>query len=116
MTPTPGPRRCQLLVSVRSAEEAEAALAGGADLIDVKEPRGGSLGRAEDWVLAGVLRRVSGRRPVSAAMGGLRGQESGVRSQGSGVRGQESGVRSQGSEHPKPTGGAPWDRLLSSQT
>ena len=34
----------RLLVSVRSAEEAEIALAGGADVIDVKEPRRGALG------------------------------------------------------------------------
>ena len=33
-----------LLVSVRDAAEAEAALRGGATLIDVKEPRHGSLG------------------------------------------------------------------------
>ena len=36
----------QLLVSVRSAEEARAALEGGAALIDVKEPSRGSLGSA----------------------------------------------------------------------
>jgi uncharacterized protein (UPF0264 family) len=60
-----------LLVSVRSAEEAEAALAGGAALIDVKEPGHGSLGRADDETIAAVLRAVAGRRPVSAALGEL---------------------------------------------
>lgn len=60
-----------LLVSVRSAAEAEAALAGGADLIDVKEPSRGSLGRADDAVIEEVIRLVAGRRPVSAAMGDL---------------------------------------------
>jgi uncharacterized protein (UPF0264 family) len=35
-----------LLVSVRDAAEAADALAGGADLIDVKEPNAGSLGAA----------------------------------------------------------------------
>ena len=35
----------RLLVSVRSAEEVSAALAGGADIIDAKEPERGSLGR-----------------------------------------------------------------------
>ncbi|HTU93462.1 MAG TPA: (5-formylfuran-3-yl)methyl phosphate synthase [Gemmataceae bacterium] len=59
----------QLLVSVRSAMEAEAALRGGAALIDVKEPAHGSLGRASDGVIADVLRVVAGRRPVSAALG-----------------------------------------------
>lgn len=61
----------QLLVSVRSATEAEAALRGGAALIDVKEPAHGSLGRASDDVIADVLRVVANRRPVSAALGEL---------------------------------------------
>jgi uncharacterized protein (UPF0264 family) len=63
-----------LLVSVRSAAEAEAALAGGAALIDVKEPARGSLGRADDVAIAAVLRAVAGRRPVSAALGELPGK------------------------------------------
>jgi len=60
-----------LLVSVRSADEAAAALAGGADLIDVKEPDRGALGRADDATIAAVVRTVAGRVPVSAAMGEL---------------------------------------------
>jgi uncharacterized protein (UPF0264 family) len=59
----------KLLVSVRSLAEAEAAVAGGADLIDVKEPSRGPLGAATDAVIRDVLRFVSGRVPVSAAMG-----------------------------------------------
>lgn len=62
----------QLLVSVRSAAEAEAALAGGAGLIDVKEPAAGPLGRADDETIAAVLEAVAGRRPVSAAWGELK--------------------------------------------
>jgi (5-formylfuran-3-yl)methyl phosphate synthase len=62
----------KLLVSVRSAAEAEAALAGGADLIDVKEPKRGSLGAADARTLAAVVAAVAGRRPVSAALGELR--------------------------------------------
>jgi uncharacterized protein (UPF0264 family) len=58
-------------VSVRNAVEAEAALVGGAALIDVKEPLRGALGRAEDNTIAAVLRVVAGRRPVSAALGEL---------------------------------------------
>ena len=60
-----------LLVSVRSAVEAEIALAGGAALIDVKEPARGALGRADDAVIAAVVQAVAGRRPVSAALGEL---------------------------------------------
>src|SRR5438045_845951 len=64
----------ELLVSVRSAAEAEAALEGGAAVIDVKEPANGPLGRADDETIAAVVRRVAGRRPVSAALGELPGQ------------------------------------------
>jgi (5-formylfuran-3-yl)methyl phosphate synthase len=60
-----------LLVSVRSAAEAETALAGGADLIDIKEPRRGSLGAATPAVWDQVRRLVAGRRPISAALGEL---------------------------------------------
>jgi uncharacterized protein (UPF0264 family) len=58
-----------LLVSVRCAQEAEAALRGGASLIDVKEPARGSLGRASDRTIEEIVRVVAGRRPVSAALG-----------------------------------------------
>src|SRR5262245_37429954 len=63
----------RLLVSVRSAVEAVAALEGGADLIDVKEPSRGALGRAGDSVIADVIQAVAGRKPVSAACGELVG-------------------------------------------
>ncbi|HZZ81902.1 MAG TPA: (5-formylfuran-3-yl)methyl phosphate synthase [Gemmataceae bacterium] len=59
----------QLLVSVRSVAEARQALAGGAALIDVKEPAHGSLGRADDEVIRAVVTEVAGRCPVSAALG-----------------------------------------------
>lgn len=68
----------RLLVSVRSAAEAESALRGGASLIDVKEPRRGSLGRAEDAIIAEVVHRVAGRRPVSAAFGEWRDVRGGM--------------------------------------
>jgi uncharacterized protein (UPF0264 family) len=58
-----------LLVSVRSADEVAAALAGGADLIDVKEPTKGALGPAEAEVVASVIDAVKGKVPVSAALG-----------------------------------------------
>ncbi len=59
----------QLLVSVRSVEEALAAFDGGADLIDVKEPANGSLGRADEATVHAIVRAIAGRRPVSAALG-----------------------------------------------
>jgi (5-formylfuran-3-yl)methyl phosphate synthase len=64
-------RPAGLLVSVRSAVEAEWALEGGAHLIDVKEPRHGSLGRPKGARVAEVVARVGGRRPVSVALGEL---------------------------------------------
>jgi uncharacterized protein (UPF0264 family) len=60
-----------LLVSVRSVAEAQAALAGGAGLIDVKEPSRGPLGRAAAQVVAAVVEYIAGVRPVSAALGEL---------------------------------------------
>ncbi|RIK86369.1 MAG: hypothetical protein DCC67_02800 [Planctomycetota bacterium] len=60
-----------LLVSVRDADEAEAALAGGADWIDLKEPHAGPLGPVARDVVNHVARRVAQRRPVSAAAGEL---------------------------------------------
>jgi uncharacterized protein (UPF0264 family) len=60
-----------LLVSVRSAAEAHEALAGGATLIDVKDPQQGPLGRAADEVIMAVIDAVAGRCPVSAALGEL---------------------------------------------
>jgi uncharacterized protein (UPF0264 family) len=62
----------RLIVSVRSAAEAVIALEGGAGLIDVKEPQNGALGMAPAAVIAEVLRAVSGRVPVSAALGEAR--------------------------------------------
>lgn len=64
MSGTPG-----LLVSVRSADEVPAALAGGADLIDVKEPAKGPLAPAEAEVVAAVIAAVGGKVPISAALG-----------------------------------------------
>jgi (5-formylfuran-3-yl)methyl phosphate synthase len=61
----------QLLVSVRSAVEARAAVAGGASIIDVKEPRRGSLGRADVATWGDVRGVVPGSIPVSVALGEL---------------------------------------------
>ena len=60
-----------LLISVRDADESMAALAGGADLIDVKEPANGPLGRADDAVIESIIRTVDGRAPLSSAGGEL---------------------------------------------
>lgn len=58
-----------LLVSVRNGQEAQLALVGGADLIDVKEPIRGALGAADPSVWADVLSAVAGAVPASVALG-----------------------------------------------
>jgi len=60
-----------LLVSVRSADEAAVAVAAGASVIDVKEPRRGPLGPADPAVWRAVRAIVPGRLPVSVALGEL---------------------------------------------
>ncbi len=59
----------KLLVSPINTEEAVSALNGGADIIDVKNPKEGSLGANFPWVIKGVKDAVEGKRPVSAALG-----------------------------------------------
>lgn len=58
--PSTAPR---LLVSVRSADEALAALCGGVDIIDVKEPFRGPLGMADDEVIRSVAEQVFNEHP-----------------------------------------------------
>ncbi len=61
----------RLLVSVVSAQEARHALAGGADIIDVKDPREGALGAPSPGVLTEVVRVVGSAAPVSVALGDM---------------------------------------------
>jgi (5-formylfuran-3-yl)methyl phosphate synthase len=59
----------RLLVSVRSAAEVEPALAGGADIIDAKEPDRGSLGPVSAQTLAEILGRLPPTGALSVALG-----------------------------------------------
>lgn len=61
----------RLLISVASAAEVEPAVAGGADIVDVKDPSTGALGRPSPQCLAEVVACVGGRAPVTAAWGEL---------------------------------------------
>jgi len=61
----------RLLVSVRSEDEARAALVGGAAIIDVKEPSRGSLGMASRFIWRRVRRVVPRSTIVSVALGEL---------------------------------------------
>lgn len=60
-----------LLVSVRSPAEARDAVAGGAAIVDVKEPRRGPLGRADARVWTDVRWTVPPEIPISVALGEL---------------------------------------------
>lgn len=62
----------RLLVSVRSAEEAAAAVAGGADIVDAKEPARGSLGPVALEELERIAAGLPGRMPFSVALGDYR--------------------------------------------
>jgi (5-formylfuran-3-yl)methyl phosphate synthase len=59
----------RLLVSVVSVQEAERALAGGADIIDVKDPAEGPLGAPAPSVLSEVVAAMGAAAPVSVALG-----------------------------------------------
>ncbi len=61
----------KLLASVRTPGEAQVAIAGGADIVDLKEPAQGALGRLPDATIAAILRAVAGRRLTSATIGDM---------------------------------------------
>ena len=59
----------RLLVSVANDVEAAAALAGGADLIDAKDPTVGALTAVSAETFSAIHAGVAGARPVTAALG-----------------------------------------------
>ncbi len=59
----------RLLVSVASAAEVPAALAGGADIVDAKDPSAGALGAVSVETVRDIHDAVSGACPVTAALG-----------------------------------------------
>jgi (5-formylfuran-3-yl)methyl phosphate synthase len=62
-----------MLASVKSRAEAETVWAGGADIIDLKDPAKGALGALDAGIAAEIVRSVAGRKPVSAAAGATNG-------------------------------------------
>jgi uncharacterized protein (UPF0264 family) len=80
----------RLLISVRDLAEARAVLAiDGVDLIDVKQPSLGSLGRADPEVVRAVIAAAAGRLPVSAACGELMDADQHAAPHGGGWNGAE---------------------------
>jgi uncharacterized protein (UPF0264 family) len=67
-TPNASPR---LLASVADLTEAALAAAGGADLIDLKDPRAGALGAWPPALLGRAKAAIGYRLPVSATIGDL---------------------------------------------
>jgi len=61
----------QLLISVTNIEEAQLALAHGADIIDLKDPSQGALGALPLPTIAAVMTLVNAQKPVSATIGDL---------------------------------------------
>ena len=59
----------QLLVSVATAADARAAVAGGADIIDAKDPAAGALGAVSLERLREIRDAVGDARPLTAALG-----------------------------------------------
>ena len=59
------------LASVNGPQEAEVALSGGADIIDLKDAAQGALGAAPANVVRATVAQISGRRPTSAVTGDL---------------------------------------------
>jgi len=59
----------RLLVSVRDARDAQAAVRGGAAIVDAKDPRRGALGPVTPRMLARIRAAVPSDIPVSAALG-----------------------------------------------
>ena len=59
------------LASVTGPEEAEVALAHGADIIDLKDAANGALGAVAPDVVRATVAAIAGRRPTSAVTGEL---------------------------------------------
>jgi uncharacterized protein (UPF0264 family) len=59
----------QMLVSVRSVEEADIALQNGADIIDLKDPSQGALGALSLSDISAIIDFVDDRKPISATIG-----------------------------------------------
>ncbi|MEM2934294.1 MAG: (5-formylfuran-3-yl)methyl phosphate synthase [Methanocellales archaeon] len=61
--------RPRLLISPMDVEEARECVEGGADIIDVKNPREGSLGANFPWIIKAIRRAVPMEIEVSATIG-----------------------------------------------
>lgn len=58
-----------LLISPKDVVEALTAVKGGADILDIKNPKEGSLGANVPWVISEVKQRIPPNVPISASIG-----------------------------------------------
>jgi dihydroneopterin aldolase len=61
----------KMLASVADLAETEIAVSGGADIIDLKDPKAGALGAVSIEVVRQAVQAVAGRRETSAVLGDL---------------------------------------------
>ncbi|MET3577254.1 dihydroneopterin aldolase [Mesorhizobium robiniae] len=61
----------RMLGSVTGADEAEIALSGGVDIVDLKNPKAGALGAVPTQTIRRTISLIAGRAPVSAVCGDL---------------------------------------------
>ena len=61
----------QMLASVADLAEAEIAIAGGADIVDLKDPRAGALGAVATGLVREAVQAIARRRLTSAVCGDL---------------------------------------------
>lgn len=61
----------KLLISVTDEQEASEAITGGADIIDVKNPKEGALGASFPWIIRQIKEITPGNVEVSCALGDL---------------------------------------------
>ncbi|HIG91157.1 MAG TPA: hypothetical protein EYQ77_01855 [Methylococcaceae bacterium] len=60
-----------MLASVNTIDEALWVLNAGVDIIDLKEPANGALGALEPETITTIVKRINGKRPISATIGDL---------------------------------------------
>lgn len=61
----------KMLASVTGVEEAEIAISGGADIVDLKDPKAGALGAVATETVRRAVASIAGRRATSAVCGDL---------------------------------------------
>ncbi|RWP03602.1 MAG: hypothetical protein EOQ98_01030 [Mesorhizobium sp.] len=61
----------RMLGSVTGVDEAEIALSGGVDIVDLKNPKAGALGAVSTQTISRAISLIAGRAPVSAVCGDL---------------------------------------------